>query len=66
MSLVRLKHTTLDMFGEIICLDDAVLKDEMTHIPRSLAIDEADSSTSRHRRGYTRIYVESRIVLCFF
>jgi hypothetical protein len=51
MSLVRLKHTTLDMFGEIICLDDVVLKDEMTHIPRSLAIDEADSSTPRHRRG---------------
>jgi len=42
-------RTTLDLFGEILSLHIVVLKDEITQIDESRAIDEADPSTRRRR-----------------
>jgi len=43
-------RTTLDLFGETLSLHIVVLKDEITQINESCAIDEADPSTRRRRR----------------
>jgi hypothetical protein len=44
-------HTTLDLLGETLSLDDVLSENEITHIGGSRAIDEAGSST-RHRKRH--------------